>query len=66
MEELEWVIEKQIDYYNCKRWHSRLGYRSPLECLESEGFISKKLVEKGAKSGSASGAQAPNNRNSRR
>jgi len=26
LEELEWVIERQINYYNCERRHSRLAY----------------------------------------
>ena len=58
-EELEWVIGKQMGYYNNERRHSRLEYRSPVEYLTSVGFIPKTLVEIGPKSGSGSGAQAP-------
>jgi len=58
-EELEWVIGKQIWYYNHERRHSRLGYRPPLEYLVTEGFIPGTLAETGAKSGSAFGAQVP-------
>lgn len=58
LEELEWVIGKRVEYYNYKRRHSRLGYRSPVEYLESEGFIPKTLAENGLQSGSASGAHA--------
>jgi len=53
LEELEWVIERQINYYNCERRHSRLAYRSPMEYLISAGFIPETLVESGGKSGSA-------------
>jgi len=56
-EELEWVIGKQIWYYNHERRHSRLGYRPPLEYLVTEGFIPETLAETGAKKGSAFGAQ---------
>jgi len=58
-EELEWVIGKQIWYYSHERRHSRLGYRPPLEYLVTEGFIPETLAETGAKSGSAFGAQVP-------
>lgn len=57
LEELEWVIGQQMDYYNNERRHSSLGYRSPMEYLVSEGFIPKTLVENGRESGSVSGAQ---------
>lgn len=53
LEELEWVIGKQMDYYNSDRRHSSLGYRSPMEYLTSEGIITKMLVERGVKSGFA-------------
>ena len=58
-EELEWVIGKQMGYYNNERRHSRLEYRSPVEYLTSVGVIPKTLAEIGLKSGSVSGAQAP-------
>jgi len=51
LEELEWVIGKQMG--------SRLEYRSPVEYLTSVGFIPKTLAEIGLESGSVSGAQAP-------
>jgi putative transposase len=57
-EELEWVVGRQMGYYNNGRRHSRLGYRPPVEYLKSEGFIPETLAEKEAKSGSATGAQA--------
>jgi hypothetical protein len=59
LEELEWVIGRQMEYYNFERRHSSLGYRSPVEYLVSEGFIPESLAENRAKSGSALGAQAP-------
>ena len=59
LEELEWVIGKQMGYYNNERRHSRLEYRSPVEYLTSVGFIPKMLVEIGLESGSVSGTQAP-------
>ena len=59
MEELEWVIGKQMGYYNNERRHSRLEYRSPVEYLTSVGFIPKTLAEIGLESGSVSGTQAP-------
>jgi len=58
LEELEWVIGRQMNYYNCERRHSRLAYRSPMEYLISAGFIPETLAESGGKSGSAPGAQA--------
>ena len=36
LEELEWVIRRQMKYYDCERRHSRLGYRSPMEYLVNE------------------------------
>jgi len=57
LEELEWVIGKQMDYYNTERRHFSLGYRSPVEYLVSEGFMPKTLAEIGLASGSVSGAQ---------
>jgi len=57
-EELEWVIGKQVGYYNNERRHSRLEYWSPVEYLTRVGFIPKTLAENGRESGSVSGAQA--------
>ena len=51
--ELEWAIGRQMKYHNHERRHSRLGYRSPMEYLASEGFVPKTLAEIGPKSGSA-------------
>ena len=59
LEELEWVIGRQMDYYNNERRHSSLGYRSPMEYLTSEVILPKTLAEIGLASGSVSGAQAP-------
>jgi transposase InsO family protein len=53
LEELWWVIRRQMDYYNYERRHSSFGYRSPMEYLTGEGIIAKMLVERGVKSGSA-------------
>lgn len=47
-----------MNYYNCERRHSRLGSQSPREYFISEEFIPKALAENGAKSGSATAAQA--------
>ena len=58
LEELEWVIGRQMGYYNNERRHSRLEYRSPVGYLTSVGFIPKTLAEIGLESGSVSGAQA--------
>ena len=58
LEELEWVIGRQINYAGCERRHSSLDYRSPMEYLISNGIVPKTLAENGAKSGSAPGAQA--------
>ena len=58
LEELEWVIGRQMDYYNNERRHSSLGYRSPMEYLTSEVILLKTLAEIGLASGSVSGAQA--------
>lgn len=58
LEELEWVIGRQMDYYNCERRHSSLDYRSPMEYLVNIGFIPETVAENGGgKSGSATGAQ---------
>ena len=59
LEELEWVIERQMTYYNEERRHSALGYRSPVEYLEEQGIRPGVLVETGSRSGSVSGAQVP-------
>jgi len=59
LEELEWVIGRQINYYNCERRHSSLNYRSPMEYFISKGIVPKMLAETGAQSDSAPGAQAP-------
>jgi len=53
LEELEWVIGRQINHYNCERRHSSLDYRSPMEYLINNGIVPKTLAENGAKSGSA-------------
>ena len=57
--ELEWAIGRQMRYHNHGRRHSRLGYRSPMEYLASEGFVPKTLAEIGPKSGSVPGAHIP-------
>jgi len=57
-EEPEWVIGRQMSYYNKEGRHLRLGYRSPMEYLINEGFIPKTLAENDLESGSVSGAQA--------
>ncbi|MBW1936492.1 MAG: transposase [Deltaproteobacteria bacterium] len=46
LEELEWVIGRQMNYYNCERRHSSLDYR---------GIAPKTLAENGVRSGSAPG-----------
>ena len=53
LEELEWVIGRQINYAGCERRHSSLDYRLPMEYLISAEFIPETLVESGVKSGSA-------------
>jgi len=57
LEELEWVIDRQMLYYNQERRHSGLGYRAPMAYLEDEGIHPKVLVEIGPRSGSVLGAQ---------
>ena len=57
--ELEWAIGRQMKYHNHGRRHPRLGYRSPMEYLTSEGFVPKTLAEIGPKSGSVPGAHIP-------
>ena len=52
------MIGRQMKYPNHGRRHSRLGYRSPMEYLASEGFAPKTLAEIGPKSGSVPGMQA--------
>ncbi len=59
LEELEWVIKRQMRYYNTKRRHSGVGYVPPVEYLRSQGIHPWALVETGPRSGSVSGAQAP-------
>jgi len=56
-EELEWVIERQMRYYNTKRRHSGLDYRAPVAYLKEEGIHPRVLVEIGPRSGSVLGAQ---------
>jgi len=57
LEELWWVIGRQVDYYNYERRHSSFGYRSPMEYLTGEGLIAnnKILVKREVKSGSVYG-----------
>ncbi len=57
LEELEWVIDRQMLYYNQERRHSGLDYRAPMAYLEDQGIHPKVLVEIGPRSGSVSGAQ---------
>ncbi|MBC7093306.1 hypothetical protein H5T53_04810 [Candidatus Bipolaricaulota bacterium] len=59
MEELEWVIERQMVYYNTERRHSGLGYRAPVVYLRQEGIHPRVLVETGPRSGSVSGVHVP-------
>jgi hypothetical protein len=53
LEELRWVIGRQMDYAGYEHRHSRLGYRSPMEYFPGEGIIAKVLVDRGVKSGFA-------------
>jgi len=57
LEELEWVIDRQMRYYNTERKHSGLGYRAPVAYLEEQGIYPRFLVEIGPPSGSVSGTQ---------
>jgi len=57
LEELEWVIDRQMRYYNTERRHSRLDYRAPVAYLNEEGIHPRVLVETGPRSGSVLGAQ---------
>jgi len=41
LEELEWVIENQVNYYNHERRHSRLDYRSPMEYLVNDLYLKR-------------------------
>jgi hypothetical protein len=59
LEEVEWVIDRQMAYYNRERRHSGLDYRAPLTYLEEQGIHPRVLVETGPPSGSVSGAQVP-------
>ena len=57
LEELEWVVERQMRYYNEGRRHSGVGYMPPAEYLRRQGIHPRVLVETGPPSGSVSGAQ---------
>ena len=57
LEELEWVVERQMRYYNERRRHSGVGYMAPVEYLRRQGIHPRVLVETGPPSGSVSGAQ---------
>ena len=59
LEELEWVIDRQMRYYNTERRHSGLGYRAPVVYLKEVGIHPRVLVETGPPSGSVLGAQIP-------
>lgn len=41
--ELTEVVNRQMVYYNSRRRHSRLAYRSPLEYLHQEGILPHRL-----------------------
>jgi len=59
LEELEWVVERQMRYYNERRRHSGVGHMPPVEYLRRKGIHPRVLVETGPQSGSVSGAQVP-------
>jgi transposase InsO family protein len=59
LEELEWVIERQMRYYNTERRHSGVGYVPPVEYLRARGIHPRVLAETGPRSGSVLGAQVP-------
>ena len=42
LEELEWVIGRQINYAGCERRHSRLDHRSPMEYFKCKGLFLKR------------------------
>lgn len=41
--ELTEIVHRQMVYYNARRRHSRLAYRSPLEYLHQEGILPDRL-----------------------
>ena len=57
LEELEWVIDRQMRYYNTERRHSGLGYRAPVVYLKEAGIHPRVLVETSPRSGSVLGTQ---------
>jgi putative transposase len=57
LEELREVVDRQMAYYNERRRHSSLDYRSPVEYLKSEGIHVDPLAQTALSTGSAAGAQ---------
>lgn len=57
LEELREVVGRQMAYYNERRRHSSLDYRSPVEYLTCEGIYLNSLAEPALSTGSAAGAQ---------
>ena len=43
--ELRRIVGQQVDYHNCKRRHSALGYRTPREVLRKERILPKPAVD---------------------
>jgi len=59
LEELEWMIGRQMRYYNRECRHSSLGYQLSMAYLVNEGIVPKVLPKNVGKTGSAPGAQLP-------
>jgi hypothetical protein len=53
------VVNRQMVYYNTRRRHSSLAYRSPLEYLHEEGILRAALAEIGPATSSNPRAQHP-------
>ena len=43
--ELRRIIERQVDYHNCRRRHSALDYQTPKEVLNKEGILPRPAVD---------------------
>ncbi len=56
---MEWVIDRQMIYYNTERRHSGVGYRAPVVYLNEAGIHPRVLAETGPPGGSVLGAQVP-------
>ncbi len=43
--ELRRIVEQQVEYHNCRRSHSTLGYQTPMEVLNEKEILPMPTVD---------------------